>query len=371
MSKILPMPLLARTQARHTSHDAQLESRSPRAVLLEGEHEPSPQSRLSESLRQFKDLVRRADLEALGNEGEIPADTAQAVRKQWVTLNEDMNAVLGDASPLPQSVKDSLGQQAQAELLPYLLLTETTEKFYSKPRGYAGDFMTIANIYEDEARGLGRVGKLLDRCMLDMAAAQAVRGRRGLLADEIMKTIQAKGGRTRVTSLACGPAVEVFDAFERLDSPSLLEPTLIDIDFHALAYVGDHAAKCQLLRNIRLHQGNLALLAAGLEQLELEPQDLVYSIGLIDYFSDKHVIRLLDYVHGLLAPGGKVVLGNFHPRNTTKPFMDHVLNWKLIHRTEADMDRLFMASAFARPCTEIQFEDAGVNLFAHCVKAAD
>jgi hypothetical protein len=58
----------------------------------------------------------------------------------------------------------------------------------------------------------------------------------------------------------------------------------------------------------------------------------VYSVGLIDYFSDASVR-------------------------------------KLIHRTEDDLHRLFAASAFGRPCTRIRFEAEGVNMFAECVKA--
>jgi extracellular factor (EF) 3-hydroxypalmitic acid methyl ester biosynthesis protein len=64
-----------------------------------------------------------------------------------------------------------------------------------------------------------------------------------------------------------------------------------------------------------------------------------------------------------------VILGNFHPRNPDKALMDYVLDWKLIHRTEADMDRLFSNSSFNRPCTNVRFEDQGINLFAECIKA--
>lgn len=63
-----------------------------------------------------------------------------------------------------------------------------------------------------------------------------------------------------------------------------------------------------------------------------------------------------------------MILGNFHPNNPAKEFMDYVLEWNLIHRTEEDMNRLFEASAFQRPCTRIQFEAEGVNLFAECAK---
>jgi len=76
----------------------------------------------------------------------------------------------------------------------------------------------------------------------------------------------------------------------------------------------------------------------------------------------------LNYVYGLLKEGGKVILGNFHPKNTSKALMDYVIDWKLIHRTEEDMNRLFRESAFSKDCTNIRFEEQGVNLFAECIK---
>ena len=213
------------------------------------------------------------------------------------------------------------------------------------------------------------MGPLLDRCFLNQEAAQAVRNRRGLLAEHIQTALKDSDGQTaRITSLACGPAAEIFDVFETLDDPTRLRATLIDIDLQALAFVSDKCDQHQLRRQMDLVNGNLVYLATGRQQLKLDHQDLVYSIGLIDYFSDKFVITLLNYVYSLLRPGGKVVLGNFHPKNPNKAMMDYILDWKLIHRSEADMNRLFESSSFARPCTDIRFEQAGVNLFAECVR---
>jgi len=197
-----------------------------------------------------------------------------------------------------------------------------------------------------------------------------VRNRRELLAQEIIHCVEENQGRsvTHVTSLACGPAAEIFDTFSQLDDPSLLAPTLLDIDFQALAFVNDKVKRENLHRNIRLLNSNLVYLATGRQTLDLEPQDLIYSIGLIDYFNDKFVIRLLNYIHSLLKPGGKVILGNFHPNNTSKAFMDHVLDWRLVHRTKEDMNRILSDSAFGRPCTNIRFESQGINLFAECIK---
>ena len=109
-------------------------------------------------------------------------------------------------------------------------------------------------------------------------------------------------------------------------------------------------------------------MATGRQDLVLPPQNLVYSIGLIDYFNDEFVVKLMDWIYDLLRPGGRVILGNFHPRNPDKAAMDYVLDWRLIHRDETKMDELFQRSKFARGSTQIKFEAEGINLFAECVK---
>ena len=48
--------------------------------------------------------------------------------------------------------------------------------------------------------------------------------------------------------------------------------------------------------------------------------------------------------------------------------MDHILQWKLIHRDEEQITDLFKKSAFNRAPTKIYFEDEGINLFAECIK---
>ena len=76
----------------------------------------------------------------------------------------------------------------------------------------------------------------------------------------------------------------------------------------------------------------------------------------------------MNLAYGMLRPGGRLVLGNFHPANSSRARMDHMLDWPLAHRDEADLDRLYGASAFWRGATAIRYEPEGVNLFAECVK---
>lgn len=263
-----------------------------------------------------------------------------------------------------------IGAHVRAALLPLARRSENAWRWCQKPRGYAGDHLAIARMYEDEACGDGPVGALVDRCFLRLPAVRAVQHRRELLVREIRSVIAAGEGRpVHVTSLAAAPAREIFELYARLDEPRVLVSTLVDFDPAALASCAAEKARLGLEDRIELVRANLIHIAVGRHALELAPQDFIYSVGLIDSFDDALVVKLLDCIHAALRPGGRVLIGNFHPRNPTRAIMDHVLDWKLVHRDEDAMNALFRASAFGAACTRIVYEPQRIHLFAECVKA--
>jgi len=326
-------------------------------------------STLVRAMDEFKVAVfKTREAETRKQEASFQQNCQQTVTC-FAALVQELEKQLGDNAPGTAQEKEAMGYKIQQELVPYLLMSNFLNRSYTKPRGYAGDFLTIANIYDDKAIGNGRTGEMLDRFALESSLAKAVKNRRKLLTEEILNTIAAANGKpVHVTIFACGPARELFDVYEQLEDPSLLKATLIDIDPQALSYVSDKTEAFSTPLPMELHQENLVYLALGRRKLNLPPQDLIYSIGLIDYFNDQLVVKLSDYAHQLLKPGGRVIFGNFHPQNTQKAFMDHLLDWKLIHRNEADMDRLFETSAFKKGAESIRFEAEQVNMFATCRK---
>lgn len=321
--------------------------------------------RITDALTEVKQLLLDADQRALRNGGKMPESVGIRVHEQFQAFLEAVHQETRSGA----ATYEALGARLQAELLPLVLLTNNGERWYSKPRGYAGDFLSIEWVYENEARGVGRLGPVLDRCLLELPAAQAVRNRRGLLARALHEALVTAGNRPAyVMSMACGPARELLDVLTALPDPGRLQATCIDIDRQALAFVMESGRKHAVLGSLRLEQRNLVHLVTGRQSLDLPPLDLAYSIGLIDYFDDAFVIRLLDYVYDRLRPGGRVILGNFHPDNPSKWFMDHVLGWRLNHRDEADMNRLFQASKFGGPCEEFRYEPQRINLFAIAIR---
>ncbi len=308
----------------------------------------------------LKDLMQEAEEITRKAGGTPPLELVERTHAGFGAFCDLLTREIGQDSSIPEDLRKEIGRLVRRELHPYLMLTRIVERIYTKPRGYAGDFLTIRWMYENETGGIGAAGQLIDGAFLQRPAALAVRNRRGLLGEAIDQAIGRAGN---VMSLACGPAQELFDVFERR-GPEALKAICLDIDLQALALVSDQRDRLNLKRQMRLEQANLVYLATGRSKIEVPPQDLIYSIGLIDYFQDRFVIALLDWIYDNLAPGGQVVLGNFHPKNPDRALMDHVLDWRLIHRDEADMNRLFRASKFAAPCSELRLEEAGVNLFA-------
>ena len=338
-------------------------------TALEGASPAHPEAkRMGEAIDKFRGTMLDLDKEAL-KLGDLPEESFQRFFDEAMQFMHYTHKTLGTESPLPEPIREQMGYRLQEELLPYVLSTETADRFYSKPRGYAGDYLAIDGLYRNQPGGKGRLGPLVDRMFLQTPPAVAVRNRRKLLADEVVRAVQEAGTSPfNVLCLASGPATEIFDAYSRLEEKNRLHVTLLDIDIQALAHVDALRTKHRLTGPITLRNENLIALILGRVKLELPPQHLVYSIGLIDYLNDKLVEKTLNYAHNVLAPGGRVILGNFHPQNPAKEFMDYVLDWKLVHRTEEDMHRLFYASTFRKRCTRILFEEGGINLFAECTR---
>ncbi|MCB9871160.1 MAG: class I SAM-dependent methyltransferase [Planctomycetes bacterium] len=327
-------------------------------------------SRLETEIVQLDRILRDAERAAKWNRGVIPATYAEWVQAQVSRFAAALHRELGPSSDLDVAVRGELGRRVQTAVLRRLESSDLVARIYRKPRGYAGDYGTIDLMYREVPSGVTQLGLLIDRSMRTQPACRAVVHRRALLAEEIRTTVADTVGRpARILSLACGPAAELFDVATDPHIRTRVSATCVDIDNQALDHVAKRAAHEGLAPCFTRHRGNLVHLALGRQHLELPPQDLVYSIGLIDYFGDSFVVRLLDWIHEQLATGGRVILGNFHPNNPSRELMEHVLDWHLVHRDEAAMHRLFRASRFGTGCSKIRFEGEGINLFAECRKA--
>jgi CRP-like cAMP-binding protein/SAM-dependent methyltransferase len=364
----LSIPTLERKLAQDSAFAARLlravatleakRLRTTTAQVRRSELTPQRQVALAAGAQAAAIFANIAELKRLADAAPTAAGAAQ-IANAFLALERSI-------APLVETT-GKLAQGLQSELLPLLRRSALAERLYAKPRGYAGDYHTIAMIYANAPAGTGVAGPILDRAILDLAIAKAIRNRRHLLAAEIAKSYAATTKEFYVASLAGGPASEVFDAFDLAGDTRRLNVSCVDIDREALAQIAARAQAQKLSDRIQPLHGNLIYLATGRQEIDLPPQDLIYSLNLADYLSDDQVVALLNWIHAKLRPGGRGIVGNFHPRNPSRGLLDHVLEWRLTYRDEAAVERLFQASAFAKPCA-VRFEDEGVYLLGECTK---
>ncbi|UCF91838.1 MAG: cyclic nucleotide-binding domain-containing protein [Desulfobacterales bacterium] len=256
------------------------------------------------------------------------------------------------------------------EIFPYFMRSRFAERAYYKPKGYPGDYLMMEMIYRNQPEGDGKFGTIADSWLLEGVPAKAVRGRRKLLAEqlELLSCQRVGNGQPiRIMNLACGSCRELFDFLAKCDYTEKIEALCVDIDSEALQYTNRQVNVFSHKASIRLMNENLVKWSLGRIRHDFPPQDIIYSSGLTDYLDRRLVLKLITRCYEQLKPGGVLIIGNFGTRNRDRAFMEHILNWRLIHRDQNEFEDLFAASPFGRKI-EVLSEEQGINLFALAAK---
>jgi extracellular factor (EF) 3-hydroxypalmitic acid methyl ester biosynthesis protein len=197
----------------------------------------------------------------------------------------------------------------------------------------------------------------VDAWALNEPCPKAVRNRRSLVRELAAQLSESfPGKKLSITSLGCGPAAEVFECIDAYNA----EFNMIDIDARArLVGVDDR---------INAIQDNIIKMTLGRSGDFPGGQHGIYGLGVIDYFHDELVVRLLNLIHEKLVDGGIMLLGNFRPDHPNANFFVHALDWPLFLRSEQHLAGFVKQSKFSSCPVIVGTESEGVQLFIRCVK---
>ncbi|EGG93845.1 regulatory protein [gamma proteobacterium IMCC1989] len=310
-------------------------------------------------------LVAKSAASHIAVTQELANNTQHSFRK---TLSY-VNTMIYHTERFSDDQKEAIGKWIHQEFIAFCLLGSWPSRSFSKPQNIAGDHHTIKQIYGGGIQDDRNTGHVVNLCFFNEPACKAVANRKQYMKNYILEKIEhLQQEKYHVTSIASGPAEEIFDVFDSMekDAYSTLKVTGIDMDKRACASVDDRIQEKKLNAYFSTQAHNV--LSLGKYTYLNNTQDLVYSMGLVDYFSDKLVIKILNNIYQMLKPHGEVIIGNFHTNCDSRLFLDYLLDWKLIYRTEQDMCRLFSLSKFGNSPVNIDFEEQGVNMLARCVK---
>lgn len=261
---------------------------------------------------------------------------------------------------------------AQTALHPLLLRAPFVYRTFAKPLGYAGDYEMVNQILGDPRQGPNTYFQIVNALFLQADVAQAHRNRVDILVDYLKSAAalaRQENRQFRVLNVGCGPAVEIQRFIEQDLHPEALAFTLLDFSEQTLAYTRARIAEVSQRRgkpvdvtfvNESVHE-LLKRATRRDDELDRKVFDFVYCAGLFDYLSDKVCARLLAYFVSRSTPRGKVLVTNVHANNQQRHVMEHLLEWHLIYRDEAQLESVL---PLPRGATKLYVDATGVNIFA-------
>jgi hypothetical protein len=262
-------------------------------------------------------------------------------RALWRRANELIMPLIDDPEAL-RAVK----LYTERMLTPVLLAGPIWRRAYEKPLGYPGDYLFMNQIYDWTYEGGTLFEKLLHR--LGLEVGHCVSARMEAMWQTISEAVDSRIRKdvVRITSVGAGPAHEVYSFLSKGLSGGSVEFTLIDQEKQALAHGYDKIypltiAHSESTRVSCLHVSFMEMLRGLGDAFPVVPQDLIYSMGLIDYLPARRAQSLIGRLYRQLAPGGSLVIGNLK-KTAEGPLwpMELVCDWSLLYRDEAEMRAL-------------------------------
>ncbi len=207
------------------------------------------------------------------------------------------------------------------------------------PRGYQGDFETIEYLCNSvNQTPPNTVEYYLEDIALSHPLVQQHRNKVHWQSQHLLNTISSIQDKNGILSIGSGGCRDLRLIKSALNNKKI-KLVINDIDENAISF-----AKKRLdstWKNLILIQGDS--LRKTREMSKYAPFELIVAGGLFDYLPDKYACLLLKRLSAMLTENGKICFTNILKPNPWKIWMDYLLNWNLLERTEQDFRNMFNA----------------------------
>jgi extracellular factor (EF) 3-hydroxypalmitic acid methyl ester biosynthesis protein len=372
-----------------------LELRTIRAFAVETEQQPlwhAPgMERFKVLVSEFRLLLEDGKKMLDGLESRLPwhvlhSETPSAARDELVSQLRRTFVAKGVAASVeidtairsvPASHLSALKHFSHRYLHEYFMQSPCAHRMLYKPFGYPGDYEMMRFIYERNFEGASLFGKAVNLIFIETKAGQAVRFRKDLVKHKLAEMIAARGESTtpmRILSVAAGPAQELVELLSEIEElPCPLEIVLFDQDKGALAYAWKRLKA--IIDKRWSKKVSMLILNESIKRLLRDAKlfagfgefDAIFSAGLFDYLQPSTGVVLTRNLYARMASGGRLLIGNMAPENSSRWLLEQHLDWHLIHRTR---NELLDIARRAAPTAKLQVleEESGVNPFVELTK---
>jgi len=266
----------------------------------------------------------------------------QELTPTWLTLCHEIDLMLADVSD-DDEIFTAVKRYTERVITPEFMLGPIWNRAFNKPLGYPGDYQVMDYVYSDADEGDTLYGRLLHR--LGRAALRCIETRKSMMSEFLTNYLEhgaPDDAPARIMSIGCGSSEEIRQTLSKPTARSAIF-TLVDQDDRAL----DMSFERLYPETIR-HHGQVAVqcLQTGFQRLvnprsikpPIQPQDILYSLGIMDYLRDRRALRFCRTLYSLVKPGGTLVVANVEdPHRNWRWRAECITDWPLICRTHEDM----------------------------------
>ena len=220
---------------------------------------------------------------------------------------------------------------------------------FLKPRGYPGDYRTLERIYDNKVISTG-VGVFSEEYFLKNNYAYGVQQRKNHMKEILSLFLNENQIHSaKILNIACGSCREIKELLdEPIRSNREVIFTCVDHDQEALSFVKENIDKGIRKFHFRYIKDNIVNFTKDPKKYFdlFGTQDLIYSIGLIDYLPDRVLKQLLGFLYALVVPNGKLLVT--HKDKEIGKFSalapDWFCDWRFVPRSKNEIHNLIAES---------------------------
>lgn len=191
-------------------------------------------------------------------------------------------------------------------------------RFYKKPRGYPGDYLMFEMFYDNCPISPG-IGMYFDNYVLQHILARAVCSRKEFIKELLVTLINGDGSRVnRILNIGSGSCREIRELLHMVSFSRPIQLSLWDQEQASFDFVRREIGLSGSNLSVEFNAKNiLELIGVRTKKEEVEARkfDVIYSLGVVDYFQDAVLERFIESFYEVLPHGGKFIFACCSSKN--------------------------------------------------------
>lgn len=200
----------------------------------------------------------------------------------------------------------------------YLFQSQILKRFYDKPRGYAGDYFMFEMMYDGKPLSDG-IGAYFDHYVFYHSLVVSVISRKERMK-KILKNILDQESKSssliKILNIGCGGARDVKELFSENTFSGNIAFTLMDQDEEGLSYAESRLGVFK--KNVKfnfIRKNALEMIGFSKHSANEDYYNVIYTLGIVDYFLDNTFVRFIKHSYSMLKPDGKLIVAVCSNRN--------------------------------------------------------